>query len=60
MARVVHIMLTIFTIMLILYAHKMLLLCTKSSTIMLKIFPRITHFLPKIKYNYLICFHGYG
>ena len=57
--RVVHIMLTIFTIMLILYAHKMLLLCSKSPTIMLKIFPRITHFLPKIKYNSLICLHGY-
>ena len=37
--RVVHIMLTIFTIMLILYAQKMLLLCSKSPTIMLKIFP---------------------
>ena len=32
-------MLTIFTIMLILYAQKMLLLCSKSPTIMLKIFP---------------------
>ena len=49
--RVVHIMLTIFTIMLILYAHKMLLLCSKSPTIMLKIYARITHFLPKIKYS---------
>ena len=38
-----HIMLTILTIMLILYAHKMLLLCSKSSTIMLQNFPRITH-----------------
>ena len=36
--RVVHIMLTIFTIMLILYAQKILLLCSKSSTIMLRIF----------------------
>ena len=34
MGRVVHIMLTIFTIMLILYAHKMLLLCSRSPTIM--------------------------
>ena len=47
-------MLTIFTIMLILYAHKMLLLCSKSPTIMLRFFPRITHFLPKIQYNCLI------
>ena len=38
--RVVHVILTIFTIMLILYAHKMLLLCSKSPTIMLKIFPQ--------------------
>ena len=37
--RVVHIMLTIFTIMLILYAQKLLLLCSKSPTIILKIFP---------------------
>ena len=37
--RVVHIMLTIFTIMLIIYAQKMLLLCSKSPTIMLQIFP---------------------
>ena len=38
--KVVYVMLTIFTIMLILYAHKMLLLCSKSPTIMLKMFPR--------------------
>ena len=38
----------------------MLLLCSKSPTIMLKIFSRITHFLPKIKYNCLACLHGYG
>ena len=38
--RVVHIMLTIFTIMLILYAQKVLLLCSKSPTIMLKMFRR--------------------
>ena len=44
-------MLTIFTIMLILYGHKMLLLCSKSPTIMLKIYARIAHFLPKIKYS---------
>ena len=36
--RVIHIMLTIFTIMLILYSQKILLLCSKSSTIMLRIF----------------------
>ena len=59
-ARVVHNMLTIFTIMLNLYANKMLLLCSKSPTAMLKMFPRITHFLPKIEYNCLICLHGYG
>ena len=41
---VVHIMLTIFTIMLILYAQKILLFCSKSSTIMLRIFSPITHF----------------
>ena len=35
-SKVVHIMLTIFTIMLILYAQKILLLCSKSPTIMLK------------------------
>ena len=51
-ARVVHIMLTIFTIMLILYAHKMLLLCSK-------FFPGSLIFLPKLKYNCLICLHGY-
>ena len=39
LGRVVHIMLTIFTIMLILYAQKVLLLCSKSPTIMLKIVP---------------------
>ena len=39
--------------MLILYAHKMLLLCSKSPTIMLKIFPESLIFLPKIKYNCL-------
>ena len=59
-SRVVHIMLKIFTIMLILYAHKMLPLCSKSPTIMLKFFPRSLIFLPKIKYNCLICLHGYG
>ena len=52
------IMLTIFTIMLILYAQKILLLCSKSPTIMLNFSPRITHFLPKIKYNRLICLYG--
>ena len=36
--RVVHIMFTISTITLILYAQKFLLLCSKSSTIMLTIF----------------------
>ena len=53
-SRVFHIMLTIFTIMLILNAQKMLLLCSKSPTIMLKIFPQITHFLPpfwKLEYK---------
>ena len=34
--KVVHIMLTMFTIMLILYAQKVPLLCSKSPTIMLK------------------------
>lgn len=44
--RVVYIMLKISTIMLILYAKKMLLLCSKSPTIMLK-----------IKHNRLICLY---
>ena len=35
-SKVVHIMLTIFTTMLILYAQKILLLCSKSPIIMLK------------------------
>ena len=52
-------MFTIFTIMLILYAQKILLLCSKSSTIMLRIvFPDHSFFLPKIKYDRLICLYG--
>jgi len=47
MCRVVHIMLTIFSIMLILYAKKMVLLCAQSPTIMLKIFSSIAHFYLK-------------
>ena len=57
-SKVVHIMLTIFTIMLILYAQKILLLCSKSPTIMLKTFSRITNLLRKIKYNCLIWLYG--
>lgn len=51
-----HIMLTIFTIILILYPQKLLLLCSKSLTIKLKLFPQDRSFFTQQTYNRLIYF----
>lgn len=53
-----HIMLTIFTIILILYPQKLLLLCSKSLTIKLKLFSQDRSFFTQQTYNRLIYIDG--